>query len=203
MSPIKTHRDGAILQVTLDRPKANAIDLATSKIMGDVFEDFRDDPDLRVAIVTGGGQKFFCPGWDLKAAADGDAGGTASITRATVLFRIVKLLRMLKLARIFRASRVFERTVLDVALHHLEWTYAVLKLLKFFLWLVIFAHFQACVWGLVSSFLPPPTWISEFEIEYMESEGEGERLPSGLEVYAAALYWSVMTLTSIGYGATP
>ena len=73
MSPIKTHRDGAILQVTLDRPKANAIDLATSKIMGDVFEDFRDDPDLRVAIVTGGGQKFFCPGWDLKAAADGDA----------------------------------------------------------------------------------------------------------------------------------
>jgi len=73
MSPIKTHRDGAILQVTLDRPKANAIDLATSKIMGDVFQDFRDDPDLRVAIVTGAGQKFFCPGWDLKAAADGDA----------------------------------------------------------------------------------------------------------------------------------
>ena len=72
MSPIKTHRDGAILQVTLDRPKANAIDLATSKIMGDVFQDFRDDPDLRVAIVTGAGQKFFCPGWDLKAAADGD-----------------------------------------------------------------------------------------------------------------------------------
>ena len=139
--------------------------------------------------------------WGDIPAADGDAGGTASITRATVLFRIVKLLRMLKLARIFRASRVFERTVLDVALHHLEWTYAVLKLLKFFLWLVIFAHFQACVWGLVSSFLPPPTWISEFEIEYMESEGEGERLPSGLEVYAAALYWSVMTLTSIGYGA--
>ncbi len=72
-SPIKTHREGAILLVTLDRPKANAIDLATSKIMGDVFADFRDDPELRVAIITGGGDKFFCPGWDLKAAADGDA----------------------------------------------------------------------------------------------------------------------------------
>jgi crotonobetainyl-CoA hydratase len=59
--------------VTLDRPKANAIDLATSRIMGDVFRDFRDDPELRVAIITGGGEKFFCPGWDLKAAADGDA----------------------------------------------------------------------------------------------------------------------------------
>ena len=72
-NPIKTQRDGPILQVTLDRPKANAIDLITSRIMGDVFAEFRDDPDLRVAILTGGGEKFFCPGWDLKAAADGDA----------------------------------------------------------------------------------------------------------------------------------
>jgi len=73
MNPIRTRRDGAILEVTLDRPKANAIDLATSRIMGEVFAGFRDDPDLRVAIITGAGEKFFCPGWDLKAAADGDA----------------------------------------------------------------------------------------------------------------------------------
>jgi crotonobetainyl-CoA hydratase len=72
-NPIKTERRGHVLEVTLDRPKANAIDLATSRIMGDVFTDFRDDPDLRVAIITGAGEKFFCPGWDLKAAADGDA----------------------------------------------------------------------------------------------------------------------------------
>ncbi len=73
MSPIETRRDGAILEVVLDRPKANAIDLVTSRIMGETFHEFRDDPDLRVAILTGGGDKFFCPGWDLKAAADGDA----------------------------------------------------------------------------------------------------------------------------------
>jgi crotonobetainyl-CoA hydratase len=72
-NPIRTRREGAILEVTLDRPKANAIDLTTSRIMGEVFADFRDDPDLRVAILTGAGEKFFCPGWDLKAAADGDA----------------------------------------------------------------------------------------------------------------------------------
>jgi crotonobetainyl-CoA hydratase len=71
--PIKTRREGAILEVTLDRPKANAIDLTTSRIMGEVFADFRDDSELRVAILTGAGEKFFCPGWDLKAAADGDA----------------------------------------------------------------------------------------------------------------------------------
>jgi len=72
-SPITIERRGAVLEVTLDRPKANAIDLATSRIMGQTFQSFRDDDELRVAIVTGAGQKFFCPGWDLKAAADGDA----------------------------------------------------------------------------------------------------------------------------------
>ena len=71
--PIKTRREGAILEVTLDRPKANAIDLKTSRLMGEVFRDFRDDDSLRVAIITAAGEKFFCPGWDLKAAADGDA----------------------------------------------------------------------------------------------------------------------------------
>ena len=72
-SPVKTRREGAILEVTLDRPKANAIDLHTSRLMGEAFQAFRDDDTLRVAIITGGGEKFFCPGWDLKAAAEGDA----------------------------------------------------------------------------------------------------------------------------------
>ncbi|MBT5294950.1 MAG: carnitinyl-CoA dehydratase, partial [Octadecabacter sp.] len=62
-NPIKTRREGPILEIMLDRPKANAIDLTTSRIMGEVFADFRDDPDLRVAILTGAGEKFFCPGW--------------------------------------------------------------------------------------------------------------------------------------------
>jgi len=72
-TPVKTRRDGHILEVTLDRPKANAIDLATSRIMGETFMEFRDDPELRIAILRAEGDKFFCPGWDLKAAADGDA----------------------------------------------------------------------------------------------------------------------------------
>jgi crotonobetainyl-CoA hydratase len=41
--------------------------------MGEVFTGFRDDPELRVAILTGGGSKFFCAGWDLKAAAAGES----------------------------------------------------------------------------------------------------------------------------------
>jgi crotonobetainyl-CoA hydratase len=70
---VKTNIVGGIFELTLDRPKANAIDLATSRIMGDAFQEFRDNDDLRVAIVRTAGDKFFSAGWDLKAAADGDA----------------------------------------------------------------------------------------------------------------------------------
>ena len=69
---IKTATDGAILEVTIDRPKANAINLAASRRLNEVFTAFRDDPALRVAILTGAGERFFCPGWDLKAAAAGE-----------------------------------------------------------------------------------------------------------------------------------
>ena len=69
---VRTRREGAILEVTLDRPKANAIDLATSRVMGEVFAAFRDDDELRVVVLRTAGDKFFSAGWDLKAAAGGD-----------------------------------------------------------------------------------------------------------------------------------
>ena len=71
--PVKTKITGHMLEVMIDRPKANAIDLATSRIMGEIFREFRDNPQLRVAILGAAGDKFFSAGWDLKAAADGDA----------------------------------------------------------------------------------------------------------------------------------
>ena len=69
---IETTTDGPILEVRLNRPKANAIDLAASRRLNDIFSAFRDDPQLRVAIVTGAGDRFFSAGWDLKAAAGGE-----------------------------------------------------------------------------------------------------------------------------------
>ena len=61
-----------ILEITIDRPKANAIDLAASRRLNEVFISFRDDPSLKIAIITGAGDRFFSPGWDLKAAAGGE-----------------------------------------------------------------------------------------------------------------------------------
>ena len=69
---IETTTDGPVLEVRLNRPKANAIDLVASRRLNDIFTAFRDDPQLRVAIVTGTGDRFFSAGWDLKAAAGGE-----------------------------------------------------------------------------------------------------------------------------------
>ncbi len=69
---VRTRRLGAVLEVTLDRPPAHAIDLATSRAMGRAFAGFRDDPGVRVAVLRTGGNRFFSAGWDLKAAAAGD-----------------------------------------------------------------------------------------------------------------------------------
>ncbi|MCX7381517.1 MAG: enoyl-CoA hydratase-related protein [Alphaproteobacteria bacterium] len=70
--PFLLHRDGAVLEVLLNRPKANAIDAATSRQLGAVFADFRDDPTLRVAILGSALERFFSAGWDLNAAALGE-----------------------------------------------------------------------------------------------------------------------------------
>jgi crotonobetainyl-CoA hydratase len=69
-NPIEINRNGGIFELTINRPKANAIDAATSRIMGEAFIEFRDDPALRCAIVTGAGERIFSAGWDLKAAAE-------------------------------------------------------------------------------------------------------------------------------------
>ncbi len=73
---VRIHRDGAVLEVTIDRPKANAIDLAMSRRLNQIWTEFSADKDLRIAILTGAGEKFFCP-------IGASAASAASTTRAT------------------------------------------------------------------------------------------------------------------------
>jgi len=86
MSAVKLDTRNGILVITLDRPKANAIDVATSLELYAAFKTLNDDPALRVGIITGTG-RFFSAGWDLGAANDGEAvdadhgpGGFAGLT---------------------------------------------------------------------------------------------------------------------------
>lgn len=83
---VRTHVQNGVLTITLDRPKANAINVATSQALYAAFAQLQDDPALRVAIITGSG-RFFSAGWDLNAATGGEAitadhgpGGFAGLT---------------------------------------------------------------------------------------------------------------------------
>jgi crotonobetainyl-CoA hydratase len=83
---VRTEAANGVLTITLDRPKANAIDVSTSRALYSAFAQLQDDPALRVAIITGSG-RFFSAGWDLGAAAQGEAidadhgpGGFAGLT---------------------------------------------------------------------------------------------------------------------------
>jgi len=66
--------DGPVLTATINRPPANAIDLALSTALYEAFRRLNQDPALRVGIVTGAPnpKNIFCAGWDLKAVARGE-----------------------------------------------------------------------------------------------------------------------------------
>jgi crotonobetainyl-CoA hydratase len=64
--------NGPVYEITINRPKVNAIDTPTSRRMGEAFNYFRDNPELKVCIITGAGEKIFSAGWDLKSLDSGD-----------------------------------------------------------------------------------------------------------------------------------
>ena len=92
---VHTETKDGVLTITLDRPKANAINVATSRALYAAFQQLQDDPALRVAIITGTG-RFFSAGWDLAAANEGEAidadhgpGGFAGLTEFFALSKPV------------------------------------------------------------------------------------------------------------------
>lgn len=92
---VRTEVNEGVLTITLDRPKANAIDVPTSGLLYAAFDRLQNDPALRVAIITGAG-RFFSAGWDLNAAISGEAidvvhspGGFAGLTEFFALTKPV------------------------------------------------------------------------------------------------------------------
>ena len=62
--------DGGIAVITIDRPQArNAINSGVIEGLRLAWQRFAGDAALRVAILTGSGDKAFCAGMDLKQAA--------------------------------------------------------------------------------------------------------------------------------------
>jgi len=76
VSKILYETKGSIARITINRPEAmNAFDLETARLMGERLKEFDGDPALRVAIITGAGDKAFCAGADLKKMHGGSHEG--------------------------------------------------------------------------------------------------------------------------------
>jgi enoyl-CoA hydratase/isomerase-like protein len=59
--PVRSEASGSVLEITLDRPHANAIDAATSRALYGAFARLESDPERRVGIVTAVGDQFSAP----------------------------------------------------------------------------------------------------------------------------------------------
>jgi enoyl-CoA hydratase/carnithine racemase len=71
-TPVLYERDGAVGVLTLNRPQAlNTLTVGMLETMGDLLDQIEDDPDTRVLVITGTGEKAFCVGADLKSRGAG------------------------------------------------------------------------------------------------------------------------------------
>ena len=85
---VETERIGHVLRITLNRPKVNAINRALSKAMFEAATLLKDDPELRVGLITAKGDRVFSAGWDFVEAietsdvsSDAGGGGFGGITQ--------------------------------------------------------------------------------------------------------------------------
>lgn len=75
---VRYEKDGHVAFITLDRPEVlNALDLRTHEELAAVWDDYEADDALRVAVLTGAGERAFSVGQDLRERADLDAAGDA------------------------------------------------------------------------------------------------------------------------------
>ena len=132
-----------------------------------------------------------------------DAYPNANIQNLTVL-RALRLFRLAKLLRILRTMRLFKRLEMRYTID-----YSMLALSKFAIVTVIFAHWMACAFGFVHDLgatAGHDTWMmntyfGDFNVDdSCYDPNDPLSCVPGFDKYIAALYWSSMTITTIGYG---
>jgi len=60
-------KEGHVAYITLNRPEAmNALDPESLEQLKQIWTEVREDPEIRVSVITGAGEKSFCTGTDMK-----------------------------------------------------------------------------------------------------------------------------------------
>jgi len=84
MSVLLEKRANGVAVVTINRPHAmNSLDVPAKERFGEIWQEIASDPQVRVALLTGAGEKAFCAGSDIKEIArTGSMATTETLMRA-------------------------------------------------------------------------------------------------------------------------
>ncbi|KAL1503237.1 hypothetical protein AB1Y20_011293 [Prymnesium parvum] len=137
--------------------------------------------------------------FDIVIVMQGDA---SDLSRVKIL-RTVRVMRLIKLMRLLRASRIMKRWETRVAIN-----YSILTIFKCVVQVVFVSHFMACIWCLQATMQDDRmhTWLGVLGYCEPAVDDTGRVILDEFDcrdapgIYSAAIYWSVMTITSIGYG---
>jgi len=210
-----TPYEAALLPVTLDALFAinRVVDLI---FIGDILVQMvtaREQRTRRGSVWTSNPRqivRLYLRGWfvldvfsvavsafDVYAALDVESA--TSMSRVGPTFRLFRVLRLTKLARVLRASRILKRWETSVAID-----YAKFAIVKCLVGIAIICHWLACAWAMQPSLIAPSplqSWLGHNGLCWVDTEAAGAYACDTYgSIYIAALYWSVMTLTTIGYG---
>lgn len=110
------------------------------------------------------------------------------------LIRTLRLLRLMRLVKVLKSSRILFRIY-----HLMPMSHAKLNLLRSAIVLLGASHLMACLFGFVGKLAQEDhgsSWIESVNAKGAEHVRDDELLKQ----YLLALYWSIMTITSVGYG---
>ena len=117
------------------------------------------------------------------------------------IIRLIRLMRLIKLVRLLRASRMFKRWEARMSI-----SYGTLALCRCLLQILFGGHWFACAWALQAGFQDDPTrtWMGAddrycWAVDDWVNDDGYECVPPW-SMYSAAIYFAIMTITSIGYG---
>jgi hypothetical protein len=114
----------------------------------------------------------------------------------TRIGRLPKLYRLLKLTKLLRMSKIAKKgnvnRIAKFFLEKFKVNTNIERLIYFILSFLLLNHLSACIWFFVAKLedLSPDSWVTR--LGYIDS--------SNFEIYVISFYWTLTTVTTVGYG---